>query len=114
MQRSIDGLMMFLPEIVGTRETFHVALSGRPSLEELRNLIEPHLDGQRMEHVAVLYQGKRCSMFVGDNSAATRIRNVEATAIYRNNWLTQHPGTDPESLPAVSGPAVLFDRNVWF
>lgn len=107
--------MIVLPELVGERLEMPVSFPGKvPNLDSLRKVIEPHLDGQKLEHVAVLWNGKRCSMFVGDHSAFDRIRNVEATAIYRNNWLTQHPGTDPEDLPAVSGPAVLFDRNVWF
>lgn len=106
--------MVVLPEMVGERQAIEVKMDHRPKFEALRKIVEPHLDGQRMEHVAVLWNGIRCSMFVGDESAATRIRNVEATAVYRNNWLIQHPGTDPEQLPAVSGPAVLFDRNVWF
>lgn len=68
------------------------------------------------EHVAVLWEGGRRDMFVGESSAENgrHIRNIRATEIYRNNWLTQHPGTDPESLPAISGPAVLFDQIVWF
>lgn len=106
--------MIILPEMVGERCEIAVEMKLRPSLDELRRIVEPYLDGQRMEHVAVLWQGQRCSMFVGDHSASSRIRNVEATAVYRNNWLTQHPETDPEELPAVSGPAVLFNRNVWF
>lgn len=110
----IQTTRILLPELVGERTQEVIDMPAQPNLDQLRRLVESFLDGQKLEHVAVLWKDRRCSMFVGDLSAYTRVRNVEATAIYRNNWLTQHPGTDPEELPAVSGPAVLFDRNVWF
>lgn len=107
--------MTLLPEMIGERREITVEMSARPKLQELKDVVLPHLDGQDMEHVAVLHDRKRCSMFVGETSVLDgRIRNVRATEIYRNNWLTQHPGTDPENLPCICGPAVLFDRNVWF
>jgi hypothetical protein len=68
------------------------------------------------EHVAVLHGGERRDMFVGETSAINgrHIRNIRATEIYRNNTLTQSPGVDPESLPTISGPALLFpDTIVW-
>jgi hypothetical protein len=39
--------------------------------------------------------------------------NDRATAIYRNNWMTQYPDTDPETLPNIAGIAILFYRTVW-
>ncbi len=87
----------------------------QPNLTKLRAIVEPHLDGQRLEHVAVLWNGKRCSMFVGETSTIDgRPRNEEATTVYRNNWMSSHPNDDPEDLPEICGPAVLFHRNVWF
>jgi hypothetical protein len=54
-------------------------------------------------------------MFVDeDGHGRERPRNEAATTIYRANWLRQHPGVDPETLPWIAGPAVLFDRRVWF
>ena len=105
-----------IPEIGSTRSIVTETLPERPNLNQLRQIIEPHLDGERLEHVTVLWNGRRTDMFVGENSAINgrMIRNVRATEIYRNNWLTQYPDTDPESLPAISGPAVIFDRRVWF
>ena len=41
-------------------------------------------------------------------------RNEKATAIYRNNWLTQHPNTDPEMMAFIVGPAVVFSDRVWY
>lgn len=63
--------------------------------------------------------GERHDMFV-DGLSATASKpgyplpiNKPATDIYRANWLAQHPGDDPEDLPAIHGPAVLFHRIVW-
>ena len=64
---------------------------------------------------AVLHEGRPTDMCVGEDSAYIgNIRNDDATKIYRANWMSQHPKTDPESLPAVYGPAVLVDRRVWW
>ena len=77
--------------------------------------VETHFD-EAMEHVSVLFNGHRRDMFVGETSAINgrHIRNIRATEIYRANALSQNPGLDPEDLPAISGPAVLFpDVIVW-
>ena len=113
--KSINTTMHVLPPI-GSMRTIMVQMRPEPDLNELRKYIEPHLDGEQLEHVTVLWDGKRTDMFVGECSAINgrMIRNVRATEIYRNGTLTQHPDVDPESLPAISGPAVLFDRRVWF
>lgn len=90
-------------------------LAEDPGLDKLRALVLPYLDGGRWEHVTVLYKGKRACMFVDDESVAKGLPpNPKATAIYRAAWLSQHPNDDPESLPAIYGPAVCFDRQVWW
>jgi len=92
-----------------------VDLPDQPGLGALRRVITPHLNGGRLEHVAVLHEGERRDMFVDENGIEKGLPlNPEATAIYRNNTMTQYPETDPEKLPAIYGPAVLFDRRVWF
>lgn len=76
------------------------------------------------EHVAVLYDGQRRDMFVGETSAINgrHIRNIRATEIYRANAIAHHNRSrkslkaklDPESLDFICGPAVLFpDEIVW-
>lgn len=68
------------------------------------------------ERVNVLYRNEYRDMFVGETSAINgrHIRNIRATEIYRNNALANRWADDPESLPAISGPAVLFlDYQVW-
>lgn len=87
----------------------------RPGYALLRELIEPMLDDARLEHVAVLYQGRRGDMFVDEIGSLRDLPvNEHATAIYRAASITQSPGLDPDSLPAIHGPAVVFDRQVWF
>lgn len=89
--------------------------SSKRAYDSLKATIGPLFD-EPFEHVAVLYEGHRRDMFVGETSSINgrHIRNIRATAIYRANVLTRAPGTDPESLSAISGPAVLFpDTIVW-
>lgn len=96
-------------------ERREVDLPEVPGFDALRRVVEPLLDGARLEHVTVLHEGRRADMFVDEIGQLKGLpRNDEATGIYRNNWLTRHPGTDPEALPTIVGPAVLFDRRVWF
>lgn len=100
----------------GAREEFSVELPKEPGYERLKEIVEPHLDGNLMERVRVLRDdGEYTDMFVDDAGLLKGLpRNEEATRIYRNNWLVQHPGTDPETLSPIVGTAVLFDRPVWF
>jgi hypothetical protein len=92
-----------------------VELADQPGYPSLVAIIRPLLDGCDLEHVTVLHGGKRTDMFVDEMSSVKGLpRNEPATAIYRNNWLTQHPEEAPEGLPAIYGPAVLFSRRVWF
>jgi hypothetical protein len=85
-----------------------------PSYFEIRDLVKSYLDGGDLEHVAVLVEGHRRDMFVDEEGIRKKLpRNETATRIYRNNWLTQHPSVDRESLPCIVGPAVLFDRIIW-
>lgn len=92
-----------------------------PGYDRIRTLVEPLLGADEpLEHVAVLYNGERRDMFVselGNVVLTTRGPlpvNTVATTIYRANWLNRHPETDPDSMSAIHGVAVLFtDREVW-
>lgn len=97
-------------------EVREVELPAAPGYRKLDELLRPLLDGNDLERVNVFWSGAYTDMFVDETSALKGPpRNEAATAIYRNNWLThQEPGADPESLPAIYGPAVLFNRRVWF
>lgn len=85
-----------------------------PSFAQLDKLLKPLFQNRHWEHVTVLYEGRRADMFVDERGAIDEFpRNERATAIYRNNWLTRHPEADPESLHAIYGLAVLFEKIVW-
>lgn len=96
-------------------ERIDADLPVEPGYDALKALIRPLLAGGDFEHVTVLHDGKRADMFVdGDGIEKGLPRNAIATKVYRNNALMRSPGTPPESLPAIYGTAVLFDRRVWF
>lgn len=108
---------------VGTAEVerCEVDWPSAPGYDRIKALVEPLLgEKEPLEHVAVLHEGKRRDMFVseyGHVRLTTRpplpINDV-ATKIYRNNWMTRFPETDPETLPDIAGTAVLFtNRIVW-
>jgi hypothetical protein len=105
------GLIILRPD--GSREDRSVDMAGDPGLAELRDVLEPILAG-RPEHVAVLHEGRRTDMFVDEAFAPKGLpRNEAATAIYRAWWLKRCPSDDPETLPWIAGPVVIFDRIVW-
>lgn len=96
-------------------ETAEADIPEQPGYDALKSIIVPLLDGAPLEHVTVLHEGDRRDMFVDECGAINGLpRNDAATAIYRNNWLTQHPSTNPEDMPAIYGTAILFSRRVWF
>jgi hypothetical protein len=87
----------------------------------LKAIIEP-ITGKPFEHVTVLadFAGgenfRRSDMFVYELGHVIKPplpRNEEATAIYRRNALLHQGYTDPEELPWIAGPAVLFQHIVW-
>lgn len=81
----------------------------------LKGAIGKHFD-EPFERVNVLHLGEYRDMFVGETSAINgrHIRNIRATEIYRYNALANKMASDPEELPAICGPAVLFpDYEVW-
>ena len=107
----------------GTRTIGCVMWPAEPGYGLIKELIEPLLDEERredLEHVTVLHEGKRADMFVAECGRLPMTwrpplsRNEDATTIYRNNYLTQHPGFDPEKIADIRGVAILFDRQVWF
>jgi len=88
----------------------------------LVELLQPLLDGGRLEHVQVYtgdapFRGRRFyrDMFVDEERHRKNLpRNETATALSRHDALMHEPPSDPESLPWIAGPAVLFpERRVW-
>lgn len=104
-------------------ETMTVKLSQEPTYDTLAKLIEPLLGCRHMEHVTVLsdyetngYQPH--DMFVDEDGIAKGLpRNEAATVIYRRATMVGRTGlpvpSNPEILPAIYGPAILFSRIVW-
>jgi hypothetical protein len=87
----------------------------KPGFKMIEALVAPFLDGAHLEHVSVLFQGERCSMFVDEAGQRKGLeRNEEATKVYRTFLLGRYPKMPPENLSFIVGPAVLFHRNVWF
>lgn len=107
----------------GEREERFVNWPERPGYRELKAVIEPIIGGE-LERVNVLDPNRKdkaefayTDMFVDEMGQHKRPRppvNLEATEIYRANWLKQHPNVNPASLPNIVGVAVLFHRKVWF
>lgn len=101
-------------KVDGTLEQHEIDIPQDPGYSTLREIVVPHLGGHPMEHVSVLYDGKPADMFVDSDGQMRGLdRNVVATQIYRSYTLSKQ-FIDPEELPDVVGPAVLFDRRVWF
>lgn len=93
-------------------ETAH-KLEAEPTLTALRTAMFGII--RNPERVSVLEAGERRDMFVEENGHAEGLeRNEAATRIYRANAMASGQYPDPEALPCVVGPAVLFARRVWF
>ena len=99
----------------GREEVVETDLPPRPSFNQTRKVLEPHFPNAYTERVKVLHNGGYTDMFVDENGFAKNLpRNEKATQIYRNNWLTHHPNTNPESMACIVGPAVVFSDRVWY
>jgi hypothetical protein len=100
----------------GTFADHETLMAKKPIYDELCTIVEPHLGGARLMHVRVLCPmlGKWTDMFIDDMGALKRLcRNDAATRIYRNGFLSKRSNDDPECLPYIAGPAVVFLRPVW-
>jgi hypothetical protein len=90
-----------------------------PTRDELRLVVEPYLSGMAMHHVRVLspprskLSHESLDLFCGETAVLRRLPvNREATRLYRAAHLLFHPDDDPDALPHIAGPAVLFLRRV--
>lgn len=108
--------------MTSTKLTYHIYRPGQPvehaekvwdgSFSEIRPTINELVDG-RLEHVAVLFNGRRADMFVEEHSAGNMPVNDEATKIYHASSLSREPGADTRDWPKVYGVAVVFDQIIW-
>lgn len=119
MKRTVETAYRIIRPGDGALERHVIAWPPEPGYLLIKNLVEPLLDGEPLEQVSVLHDGMPRDMFVSEVGRLAMPhrgplpRNDRATAIYRTNWLTRHPGTDPETLHWIAGVAVLFERRVW-
>ncbi|MEJ6846802.1 hypothetical protein V3589_11355 [Sinorhizobium fredii] len=99
----------------------HLPEIDRSIVWALREIVEP-ITGDRMAHVPVLtdfldgvdYQP--ADMFVNarwHHYDPPLPRNEAATILYRRHVLLNQEVADPEELPWIAGPAVLFKHRVW-
>ena len=107
----------------GTETLEELNLPAVPSYEHLKRIVERHIDGW-FERVAVwdnFGEGKMrgLDMFVDEIGLIKGLpRNEKATKIYRAanqaGMSAVPPMKNPELLNVIVGPAVLFNRPVWF
>lgn len=105
----------------GTSELREIDWPSHPHYVRIKELISPLLDGGEIEHVSCLadFDGgtnyQRSDMIVDEHFIDKRLpRNDAATELYRRAALLRMPGREPESLPPICGPAILFSRRIWF
>lgn len=97
----------------GSEEVRTARMNATPGYMVLQMLLKPILGCEYAERVRVLHDGQCLDLYVDEAGVDKNLpRNEKATAIYRNNMLTQEPGADPESLAYIFGDAVLFSRRV--
>ncbi|QOG17538.1 hypothetical protein [Bradyrhizobium sp. SEMIA] len=84
------------------------------TLDDL-DCLRGYLGGASGMRIGVVVGGQTLDMFVDELGSLKDLpRNERATTLYRGNHLAKNPGADPERLPAVYGPAVLFDEPIGF
>lgn len=106
-----------LPAVRAPME-FEVDLPAEPGYNALRMLVMLHFEkGTDMEHVRVFSEaGEYVSMFVDESGMLKGLPvNPLATVEYQRNVRVNAPDSElAKDMPLIYGPAVLFDRNVWF
>lgn len=99
----------------GREEVVETDLTSRPTLDQIKKVLEPVFGNAYTEQVNVLVDDVYTDMFVDEDGMTKGLpRNEKATAIYRHNWRHQHPRTRPEALAFIVGPAVVFSQRIWY
>lgn len=111
-------------QVDGTETLAEFELDDEPSYAALMAVVQPRLDGHWSEHVNVWDdfgdgEMRHLDMFVDETGLIKGLpRNDKATIIYRRANLCGMsavlPVSNPELLNVIVGPAVLFNRRVWF
>jgi hypothetical protein len=110
-------LLIYRPG-VDEPESVSVEMAEEPTYSQISDQITPILKTNRIEHVAVLFNGKRADMFV-DECGAIGLRNREplpineaATKIY--HAASRRRGADMTDAAKIHGVAVVVaNRIIW-
>ena len=115
-------ILIMIPEEPHARRDIELPDDADKRYPTLKALVEG-ITGEPMEHVRVFsdFSGgidyRYLDMFVNELGHLLEKpleRNEAATLIYRRNTLYHEPGKyQPEALPWIAGPAVLFEHQVW-
>jgi len=85
-----------------------------PDEAEVRAVIEPLLNGMRLERVMVLIGGEERDMFIDHRGNLSDLpRNEVATGLYLYAYLAGHPFENPDERRCIFGSAILFTEKVW-
>ena len=107
--------LMLVLQPNGDERSVTLDLPEKPNYDQLKKALEPYFKEAYTEHVNVLTDEGYTDMFVDEDGFTKHLqRNEKATKLYRNNWLKQHPHVHPESMNYIVGPAVIFNRRVWY
>jgi hypothetical protein len=82
---------------------------------EVRRQLKPlYFKTCTIERVAVIANDERVDMYVCELGAIKRMQcNDVATKLFRDTVLMGTPSKEPEMLPHIAGPVVVFDRVIW-
>lgn len=107
-------LYVYTPGVAEPKTVEAEFKSGEPTLRELRAVFCPLIGGNcSLEHVTVLFNGKRADMFVDEMGIARGLPpNAAATEIYHAAAKAQ--GRHAPDAPLIYGVAVLASRRIWF
>jgi len=127
------NVYFFTPENNSGCQIKEYKLEKEPGFEEIRKIFEEFIPDCDMEHVSVLfdpgyieakdhvYKGKPTDMFVDEIGVLKGLpANFQATQIYMANTIRKYGPAYVTKLlqagaaPLIHGPAIVFDRQVWF
>lgn len=92
-----------------------VAMTESPGLAELKENVQRVLGCGSLFHITVVDEGEVRDLFIDEMNGMHGLPvNARATELVRAAYLAEHPRIDEASLPVISGPAVIFDEQVWF
>lgn len=96
-------------EADGREQRGAAEMSEPPTMGELHALVESHLNAPMFRITVKRVGDGTQAMFIEELAEIKELpRNEKATAIYREQWMADHPKADAEQMPAIYGTAILF------